>query len=147
MRLKIGYQTCSFFLCLRIFFRRLAFLAARHWLPFSLHRSGKKVTDLFTRIDVRKKFVETHLENANEKHLLKVAHMHEAAFDLGNLAAVDVPTGKLQLHREVSLAPTESIPPFHDFDADDILKQLHAAERGMRNSDEVSGRCARLGAM
>ena len=106
--------------------RCLSSFPARDWLSFSLHRSGEKITDPFIGIDVRKKVAEAHFEYADEIQLLKVAHMHQTAFDLGDLAAINVPTGELQPHRQVGLAPTEAVSPSHNFRANEVLV-LHAA--------------------
>ena len=118
---------------------------ARNGLPPPLHRSGKEITELFVRINRWEEIVERHFEYAGEKHLLKVAQMHQAAFDLGDLAAINVPTGKLQLHRQVGLAPTEAVSPSHNFRANEVLI-LHAAACGISNTGSGFRRCARLGA-
>ena len=106
--------------------RCFASFTPRDWLSLSLHRSGEKITDLFIGIDVRKEVAEAHFEYADEIQLLKVAHMHQTAFDLGNLTAINVPTCELQPHRQVGLAPTEAVSPSHNFRANEVLV-LHAA--------------------
>ncbi|MEO6788253.1 MAG: hypothetical protein ABI318_19190 [Chthoniobacteraceae bacterium] len=123
----------------------LASFTTRDWRSFSLHRPGEKITDLFIGIDVRKEVVETHFEYAGEIQLLKVAHMHQTAFNLGDLTAINVPTRELQPHRQVGLAPIEAVSPSHNFRANEVLV-LHAAACGISNTGSGFGRCARLGA-
>ena len=131
-----------FFLC---GFHLLRPLAPRNRCPLSFHRSGQKVIDLFQWIDAWKKVVEAHLEYAHEIQLLKIADVNQAAFDLRELATINIPTGKLQPHRQIGLTPTEAVSPSPDFRSNEILIQ-HAAARGISSIGRGFGICARLGA-
>lgn len=126
-------------------FRFLRLLASWNRCPLSFQLPCQKVVDLLVWIDARQEVIEAHFENAHKVELLEIADVDETAFDLRELAAVNIPTGKLQPHRKIGLTPIEPVPPFPDFRSNEVFI-LHAAARGMRNIGGGFSICARSSA-